>query len=217
MRKENEELKMWISKKDQDLERSHKKQFEISEEISLINNKLTTQNLLIQKLSSELKKTENPLSISKKMLINQNSGYSAQKNNEIDVNLMLYLQDNPIPIKISRISDGKYLYGSLKIDIFLENSKLLVSYNNEKTTLDDFNKNHLFGELNEVINQFYSRNNEDLINNLTDISQGGEVKDGIKMKSKENFSKGSSQKPIKSSPNKQKEQGIDLFSNKKKK
>ena len=104
----------------------------------------------IQKINSDLKTSKEDLNLLKKLFPNQNNNYIAQKNDEIDVNLMLYLQDKQIPLKISRLSEGKYLYGSLKIELILENSRLMANFKNEVLSFDDFNKIHLVHEMMET-------------------------------------------------------------------
>ena len=70
-------------------------------------------------LYCEIKKAQDPIIFVKTNFPNPNSNYSAQKNDEIDHNIMVYIQENPLPIKITKISQGKYFYGSLKIEIYL--------------------------------------------------------------------------------------------------
>lgn len=117
---------------------------------------------MIQNLTSEIKKAQDPIAFVKKYFPNPNNNYSAEKNDEIDVNLKLYLLENKLPIKITKISSGTYFYGSLKIEIYLENCCLMVKFNNEKIFLDDFNKTYLMKELSAM---FYQNNNDKKMEN----------------------------------------------------
>lgn len=153
MKEENKDLKNILSQREQDITRNNKKQFELSEEITNLNNQISTQNLIIQKLKSETSKNVDPFTMIKKLFPVQNLTYVAQKNDEVDVNMMLFLQDNQIPLKIIRTAEGKYIYGSLKIDVFLEKSKLMVNFNGEISNFEQFNMKYLLMELNLIIQQ----------------------------------------------------------------
>lgn len=218
MRNETEDLKNELSLKEEQISKAHKKQFDLSEEITLLNNKLSSQNMTIQKLSQDLKKIENPINLTKKLLNNQNPNYFAQKNDEIDINLMLFLQENPLPIKITRISEGKYMYGATKVEISLENFKLFVNCgNNEKKTLEEFNKSQLFREINEILSQFYGKNEENVGKTPSD-SQIIEIKEEKKMQIKKENIKMTPQKnssQIKS-VNKSKDLSLDSSKTRKK-
>lgn len=184
MKRENQDLKDEISQKDEQIAKARKKQFDLSEELTLATNKISVHNATLQKLAQELKKAENPLNFTKKLLNNQNPSYFAQKNDEIDINLMLFLQENPLPVKITRVSEGKYLYGASKIEISLENFKLFVTCgNNEKKTLEEFNKTQLFREINEILSQFYGKVEENVAKLPSDV-QILEAKDEKKPQSK---------------------------------
>ena len=153
MKEENKDLKNLLSSKEQEISKNTKKQFELSEEITSLNNQISTQNLIIQKIKNDTSKNIDSLTMIKKLFPIQNLSYVAQKNDEIDVNMMLFTQDNQIPLKIFRLAEGKYLYGSLKIDVFLEHSKLMVNLNGETSSFEQFNLKHLPLELNSIIQQ----------------------------------------------------------------
>lgn len=153
MKEENKDLKNLLSQKEQEIFKNTKKQFELSEEITSLNNQISTQNLIIQKIRNDTSKNIDSLTMIKKLFPIQNLSYVAQKNDEIDVNMMLFMQDNQIPLKIIRLAEGKYLYGSLKIDVFLEHSKLMVNLIGETSSFEQFNLKHLPLELNSIIQQ----------------------------------------------------------------
>ena len=153
MKEENKDLKNLLSQKEQEISKNTKKQFELSEEITSLNNQISTQNLIIQKIKSDTSKNIDSLTMIKKLFPIQNLSYIAQKNDEIDVNMMLFMQDNQIPLKIIRLAECKYLYGSLKIDVFLEHGKLMVNFNGETSSFEQFNLKHLPLELNSIIQQ----------------------------------------------------------------
>lgn len=153
MKEENKDLKNLLSQKEQEISKNTKKQFELSEEITSLNNQISTQNLIIQKMRNDTSKNIDSLTMIKKLFPIQNLSYIAQKNDEIDVNMMLFMQDNQIPLKIIRLAEGKYLYGSLKIEVFLEHGKLMVNLNGEASSFEQFNLKHLPLELNSIIQQ----------------------------------------------------------------
>lgn len=68
--------------------------------------------------------------------------YVALKEDQVDVALADYLavQDIPVPIRFTRQGGGNYLFGSKKIYIKYENSKLLVRVGGGFTGIDEFLK-----------------------------------------------------------------------------
>ena len=167
MKEENKDLKDRMSVKEEEMNKINRNQFEIYEDLTISNNKISTQNLLIQKLKAEINKINDPVIQIRKLFPIQNLNYIAMKNDEIDVNVMLFLQDSQIPLKIVRIGEGKYLYGSLKIDVFLEKTKLMVNYNNEISSFDEFNSKHLSFELNYIIQQSFGNKNEEMTKEIS--------------------------------------------------
>ena len=71
-----------------------------------------------------------------------NSVYVALKDDQVDVALADYLavQDVPVPIRFTRQGGGNYLFGSKKIYIKYENSRLLVRVGGGFTGIDEFLK-----------------------------------------------------------------------------
>lgn len=143
-----------MRKKEEELSLNQEKQVKLSEETENLKNKMSSQNLTIHKLKTKITELNDPLVIAQNLWEENIEvfGYKALKSDEIDQNLMFSLQQSKIPIKMTRISEGKYCYGSLKIELMIENSKLMANFDGQVVSFEEFNRKHLLEELKKLIN-----------------------------------------------------------------
>lgn len=138
--------------------------FKSSEELMLQINENKSQNLRMQTLIEDqiFYKKIIFVGFSCFPIIEENNNYLAKRNDEIDQKLSEFLKVNPgYPVKILRIKEGKYEFGSRKINIKNINNNLWVETDKGFLSFSDFIIQTTFQEIRISIEEEEKKINSD--------------------------------------------------------
>lgn len=139
--------------------------FKSSEELMLQINENKSQNLRMQTLIEDqiFYKKIIFAGFSCFPIIEENTKYFAKTNDEIDQKINEFLKINPgFPVKIIRIREGKYEFGSKKINIENINNSLWVETDKGLLSFSDFIVQSTFQEIRIKIEEEEKKFNSEL-------------------------------------------------------